>query len=149
MSTDLNYHKKKIYHLWMYSILLLTCGFPYFTKEVDELVSRYLWLNILHKVLFFVFGVMIFINAVKSIPKSKKAQKQLAEHQKKNHYKALKITSVICFGLLTTFWIFFDSIDFLDGRTILGIILYCTGLTLLGSFLILYRKEWMMDSKTK
>ena len=142
MIKSLDYYEKKQYQNWLAWALLWASGFPIFMKEVLEFTSQYLWLNILYLTYFVALCGLLLYTTIKSWPLmiNKKLRKQLFdEYAKENHYKVLKISSITCF-LLTYAFYYFDILHFLETKTILGIILYCTGVSLFGGLVFLNRK---------
>jgi len=142
MRYNLDYYEKKQYQNLIVMTLFWACGFPIFMKEINNFVSQYLWLSILLLLIFIsLLGILLF-NTIKSWPliTNKNLRKQLFdEYAKENHYKVLKISAITCFTLTYIFY-FFEGLHFLPIKTILGIILYITGVTLSGGLVILNRK---------
>ncbi|MCP4521766.1 MAG: hypothetical protein GY827_08780 [Cytophagales bacterium] len=142
MEKSLDYYEKKQYQTWIAWALLWVSGFPVFLTEIDHFVSQSLWLNITHKLILGALLIILLINSVKIFPlmTNKNLRKQLFdEYAKENHYKVLKISSITGFVLTYVFY-YFESLHFLSIKNILGIILYCIGVTLFGGLIILNRK---------
>ena len=142
MVKNLDYYEKKQYQSWIVWALLWASGFPIFMKEISDFTSQYLWLNIIRLIYTTSLSGFLAYTTIKSWPLfvNKKLRTQLIdEYAKANHYKILKVSSVLCF-ILTYIFYYFDSLHFLETKTILGIILYCTGVTLFGGLVLLNRK---------
>ena len=142
MKHNLDYYDKKQNQSLILWTILWISGFPLFIKEILNFTAQYFWLNIGYLlILISTLGLLIFFT-IKTweLMTNKKLRMQLFdEYAKENHYKVIKVSAITSF-LLTYLFYYVEWLHDLPVKTILGIIIYFTGVTLFGGLAILNRK---------
>lgn len=142
MKQSLDYYDKKQNQSLIVWTILWISGFPLFIKEIMSFMSQYFWFNIGYIVMpVACIGLLLFFTfKTWAVMVNKNLRKQLFdEYAKENHYKVIKVSAITSF-LLTYLFYYIEWLHYLPIKTILGIIIYFTGVSLFGGLAILNRK---------